>query len=271
MNNTRMALLQDFVAKYEDNIRAGFDRRWSSITPEIYNRRMHECIGGLLSRQASLTIGLARSPESWTVHVAPLFLRCMIDAYITLAWILDEPAERSEKYIKYGLGQEKLCIEHLQEGLREDPDLYEGTLVEKTIEIRKSWLNSQLAEWGTEVNVGSMSGISTRQMAIDIGRESIYKHAYVPFSGAVHNMWQHVGNFNVEPCNNPLHKWHLVPKIKDFMWEPDFMYRSSKYMSITFEKFDEKMEVTCDIALPEEFFVSHPLFYMGEVDEEEVN
>ena len=267
MSKEQMALLRDFVKKYEDNVHAGFDGRWSSITPGIYNRRMHECIGGLLSRQATLTIGMARAPETWTVHIAPLILRCMIDAYITLAWILDEPIERSEKYVKYGLGQEKLYIEYLREGLQEDPDFYEGTLLAETIEIRKSWLNSQLAEWATEVNVGSMSGISARQMAMDIGRESIYKHAYVPFSGAVHNMWQHVGNFNVEPCKNPLHKWHLVPKVRDFFPEPDFMYRSAKYMSISFEKFDEKMEAACDVILPQEFFERHPLFNADDEDE----
>ena len=265
MTETRRALLDDFVLTYEKNVRAGFDARWSSITPEIYNRRVHECTGGLLSRQATLTISMARSPASWNVHVAPLILRSMVDAYITLAWILDKPTERSEMYVKYGLGQEKLIIEHLEDALRGGED-FGDDIVERMIEIRKAWLNSQQAEWATEVNVGPWADISTRKMAGDIGRESIYKHAYVPFSGAVHNMWQHVGSYNVEPCINPLHKGHLVPRVRGFEVEPDFMYRSAKYMSISFEIFDDKMQVECATTLPRDFFVEHPLFVGDQED-----
>ena len=128
------------------------------------------------------------------------------------------------------------------------------------IEVRKSWLNAQLADWATEVNVGSWSGMSAREMAQEIGRESIYKHAYVPFSGAAHNMWQHVGIYNVEPCSNPLHKWHVVPKIRRAPVHPDFMYRSTKYISITYELFDEKMGIRSDVPLPDQYFVEHELF-----------
>ena len=30
-------------------------------------------------------------------HIAPLILRCMTDAHITLAWILNDPQERAKK------------------------------------------------------------------------------------------------------------------------------------------------------------------------------
>ena len=253
-------LLNDFVVKYPDIVRAGFDGRWSLITPEIYNNHVHECIGGLLSRQATLTIEMAMAPSTWNGHVAPLFLRCMVDGYITLAWILDDPQERSEKYIKHGLGQEKLYIEYLEEALQKEPDSYDAENVREMIKIRKSWLNAQLAEWAIEVNVGSWSGKSTREMAQEIGGESIYKHAYVPFSGPAHNMWQHVGVYNVEPCQNPLHKNHLVPKIRSVPLAPDFMYRSAKYVSQSYELFDEKMGIQCDVVLPEDFLLEHPLF-----------
>lgn len=260
MAENQKAGLSDFVKGYTENVRAGFEGRWSLITPEIYKNYIHECIGGLLSRQATLTIEMAMAPSTWNGHIAPLFLRCMIDGYITLAWILDNPDERSEKYIKYGLGQEKLYIEYMEQARQEEPDSYDAETIQEMIDIRKSWLNGQLAEWATEVNVGSWSGMSTRDMAIEIGRESIYKYAYVPFSGPAHNMWQHVGIYNVEPCTNPLHKWHLVPKIRDSSLHPDFMYRSAKYISMSYELFDEKMGTKCNVLLPEEFFIEHPMF-----------
>ena len=253
-------LLNDFISQYVKIVHSGFEKRWSQVKPEIYQKHVHECIGALLSRQATLTIEMAKSPSTWNGHVAPLFLRCMVDAYITFAWIMESRIDRSEKYINYGLGQEKLYIEYMEEALREDPESYDDESIREMIETRKTWLNSQLAEWATEVNVGSWSGISTRDMAKEIGRESIYKYAYVPFSGPAHNMWQHIGIYNVEPCKNPLHKWHVVPKIRHADIHPDFMYRSAKYISMTFELFDEKMDITCDVPLPDDFFSEHPLF-----------
>ena len=252
--------LREFIDGYCANVRAGLDDRWASITPDIYERHTHDAIGGLLSRQATLAIEFCRAVSSWNAHVAPLFLRCMVDAHITLAWILDEPAERSKKYIYYGLGQEKLFIEYMEEALREGASEYDAEHLREMVKVRKSWLNSQLAEWATEVNVGAWSGLSTREMAQQIKRESIYKFAYVPFSGAAHNMWQHVGIFNVQPCSNPLHKSHRVPRLEDFAPEPDFLYRSAKYVSLSYKVFDEKCNVTSEAKLPVDFFIDHPLF-----------
>lgn len=252
--------ISDFVQGYKDIVVRGFDDRWRKVRQEIYDKHISETIGALLSRQATLSIEMATAPTTWNGHVAPLFLRCMIDAYITFAWILVDPKERSRRYIEYGLGQEKLFIEFLEEALEEEPNTYDSESIKEMIEARKHWLNGQLAEWATEVNVGSWSGMSSREMAREIGRESIYKHAYVPFSGAAHNMWQHVGIYNVEPCSNPLHKWHVVPKIRRAPVHPDFMYRSAKYVSMTYELFDEKMRIDCDIPLPDQYLVEHELF-----------
>lgn len=163
-----------FIEGYVQNVLDGFESRWSKVDLEIYEKHVHEATGGLLSRQAVLAIELAKAPSIWNGHTAPLILRCMTDAYITFAWILDDLNARSEQYIHYGLGQEKLFVEYLEEGLVEDPDSYDAEAMQKMIEDRKAWLNSQLAEW-TEVNVGSWSGLSTRKMAKEIGRELIYK------------------------------------------------------------------------------------------------
>jgi hypothetical protein len=252
--------LWQFVDDYCANVREGLDDRWASITPDIYARHAHEAIGGLLARQATLAIEFARAVSTWNVNTAPLFLRCMVDAYITLAWILGDPAERGKKYVYYGLGQEKLFIEYLEEAVREDAGDYDAEHMRQMIEVRKSWLNEQLAEWATEVNVGAWAGIGTREMAQQIGRESIYKFAYVPFSGAAHNMWQHVGMVNVEPCTNPLHKGHRVPRIRDFKPEPDFLYRSAKYVSLSYQVFDEKCNVSSGVKLPVDFFLDHAFF-----------
>jgi hypothetical protein len=225
---------------------------------------MHEAIGGLLARQATLSIEMAKSPSMWNGHIAPLVLRCMVDAHINLAWILNDPKARTEKYIRYGLGQEKLYIEYLEEGLGDDSE--EDKAIREMVKVRKSWLNSQLAEWATEVNVGSWSDMNTREMAKDIGRESLYRFSYVPFSGPTHNMWQHVGIYNMKPCANPMHKNHVVPSIREVPLDPDFMYRSSKYVSLTYELFDSKMNVKSDVTLPIDFFLEHRFFARKRAD-----
>ena len=227
--------LREFISGFCDNVTQSFNERWSKITSDLFDKHVHEAIGGLLARQATLAIELAKSPMMWNGNAAPLILRCMTDAYITLAWILEDPIDRAKKYIEYGLGQEKLFIEY-----------------------RKAWLNSQLAEWATDVNVGSWSGMSTREMAKAIGRESIYKFAYVPFSGPTHNMWQHVGVYNVQPCTNPLHNGHLVPTIRAAPNDPEFLYLAAKYVSQSFEIFDEKLGVHVERVLPIKYFLEHP-------------
>lgn len=255
-NDGMIAFIDEYIATVEE----GFTNRWSQVTPSIYANHVHQCIGGLMARQATLSIEFAKMPSAWNGHVAPLFLRCMVDAFITLAWILEEPDDRSAKYVEYGLGQEKLFIEYLSEAASVSEDKHERALLERTVEMRRGWLEAQRAKWATEVNVGSWSGMSTREMAKAIDRESIYKYAYVPFSGAAHNMWQHVGVYNMKACTNPLHKCHLVPSIMPAPVDVDYLYRSAKYVALTYELVDSKLNTSSDIPFPDNFILNHRFF-----------
>jgi len=182
----------------------------------------------------------------WNGHIAPLILRCMIDAHITLAWILKEPIERAKRYILYGLGQEKLYIEHLKSGKAPEDD----PIIDKVIEMREDWLNSQRHEFLTEVDVGSWSGMTTRDMAEEADCKSLYNHAYLPFSGVVHNMWQHVAIYNLKACRNPLHRYHKVPTIAEAPLDLDFVYRSAKYVSRSYKAVDEKFGLSYTTPYP---------------------
>lgn len=247
-----------FIRDYCENVEQGFSSRWSQLTPEIYRKEIHETIGGLAARQATLSIELARAPSIWNGHVAPLILRCMTDAHITLAWILESPVDRSREYVLYGLGQEKLFIEYLEQDLQSYPSDEQDEDIIHMIEVRRAWLNAQRRDWATEVNVGSWSGKNAREMAQEAGCESMYRFAYVPFSGPVHNMWQHVGVHNLVPCTNPLHKWHQIPTIRRLPIHPDFLYRAAKYVSRTYELLDDKLSLHSEITLPVDFFENHP-------------
>ncbi len=243
--------VMDAMQAYAHNVREGVDERWEKLPLELFNSETYETIGGLLMRQATLSIELALTPSMWTGHIAPLVLRCMTDCHITLAWILKDPPERAKKYILYGLGQEKLQIEHLKADA--DP---EDERVQAMIEMKESWLGSQRRDFLTEVNVGNWAGLNTRKMAKEADCEGLYKFAYTPFSGVAHNMWQHVSMYNLKMCANPLHKYHRVPTIHDVPPDPDFVYRSAKYLNLSYHAVDKKYSLTCDTALPLDFWLN---------------
>ncbi|MDZ7724842.1 MAG: DUF5677 domain-containing protein [candidate division KSB1 bacterium] len=255
MTDDQESPLDEFIGSYCSNVVEGLESRWNAHTLEIYKNEISEAIWGLTSRQATLGLEMARNPGIWNPHVAPIILRAMIDVHITLAWIINDPEDRSRDYIRFGLGQGKLYLEYLQNEADQIPEGELDQPLEDIIEMRKSWLNSQLMEWAIEVNVGSWSGKSTREMAQESGCESLYKFAYVPFSGPAHSMWQHVGIYNVAPCQNPLHKNHRMPVLTDF----DFLYRSAKYESRTYELLSDKLQLNVAVPLPVDFFFeNHP-------------
>ena len=146
-------------------------------------------VGALLARQVTLARQMAVSPQIWNDHIAPIILRAMADVYISLVWILKDPVDRSRKFVLYGLGQAKLELEHhkVQIGDRK------LTPEEKMwIEASEAWINSQRFTFLTEVNVGSWSGIPTRQMAEEADCIDFYNYVYNPFSACTNSMWHHV-------------------------------------------------------------------------------
>src|SRR3989304_6565244 len=97
---------------YSNAIEDELKERWQNWKLDLSENEVHEGVGGLMARQVSLARQFASWPASWNAHIAPLILRAMVDVYISLAWILRDPIARSRKYILYGLGQEKLTLEH---------------------------------------------------------------------------------------------------------------------------------------------------------------
>jgi hypothetical protein len=140
------------IDKFTLHITGLLQKRWEAWAPKHEERDMAEVIGALLSRQVTLTSELARNLGIWNDHMAPLVLRSMVEALITVAWILGNPPERAKQFILYGLGQEKLLFEHQKAKLAErgiDPSSDPAT------QERERWLNSQRYIDLIEVNVGN--------------------------------------------------------------------------------------------------------------------
>ena len=243
----QMDELRALVGSYEDFLESSFRDLWKRVPIDPANLEAYSVIGGLLSRQVTLSIQLARSPAAWNGHAAPLFLRAQTDLHITLAWILGDLVGRSRQYVLHGLGEEKLIIEQYKQEISDNPDSEMKLQMGQMIEAKLAWLSSQRHEWMVEVNLGHWAHLDTRSMAIEAGCEGLYKFAYKPFSQAAHSMWPHISIYNCRQCESPLHRYHLIPELIEVGGDPDYLYRSCKYVDRSFEAIGSKF----GIALPE--------------------
>ena len=246
------AALSDFLRGYIDNVLHGLSyRAESKPIHSWYNGEVSSVLNGLLGRQATLSVKLAQSPTNWDGHIAPLVLRSMIDCHISFEWILRDPKQRAQEYIGYALGQAKLSLAHLEEEMERRPDDKQLSLL---VDSKREWIAYHRLIEFVEINLGSWSGSSVRAMAKEIEDEDFYKYSFTPFSSCVHNTWDHTHIYNTTRCNNPLHKYHHIPAMIDVGIDPDYLYRSAKYVSMTFKAFDKACGLSDGPMLPNQYF-----------------
>src|SRR5713101_2030176 len=190
--------IRALIGAIEARIRKELRTRCEAYKPSFREPEVFNVVTALLARQATLAIELASAPQVWNGHSAPLFLRAMTDVHITLSWILLDPTTRARQYIDHGLGQAVLGLEHRKKEMEHVTDDSKEKL-EKIIAAEESWINAQ--KWGflVDVNVGSWSGKTTRQMAEEAGILDFYNYVYTPFSQCAHSTWHHVGRYNSCP------------------------------------------------------------------------
>ena len=229
------ALFWQAIHAFVDHLAAQVHGRWAVWAQGHEKRHVHEVVGGLLARQASLAGEFALNPPTWNAHSGPLVLRSMVENCITIAWILKSPDERARQFIAYGLGQENLLLEQARASLREtgaDPDK------DPEIEEWEQWINGQRYTFLTEVNVGNW-GSSLREMAEEAGLIELHRNDYTRWSGTTHSMWHHLVRFNIQYCTNPLHGYHRVPTIPRLAPDAELLQRAAEYADIAIRSFDE--------------------------------
>ena len=100
--------IEQIIRTFIEQSRIELKERWEKWTIDLAKNEVHEVVGALLARQVTLARQMAECPPIWNGHIAPLILRAMTDVYISLAWVLNDPVDRSRKFVVYGLGQAKL-------------------------------------------------------------------------------------------------------------------------------------------------------------------
>jgi hypothetical protein len=227
-------LLSEYARRVTADVRVRLDS-WP-LDPERNN--VHEVVGGLLSRQLQLATTLVLSPPIWTPDIAPLVLRSMVDLHVTLSWIFLAPAARSEQFIRYGLGQVKLSMEHLKSMLKVAGEETESN---PAVKAMQQWIDGQRFHFLTEVNVGNWAETDLRSMATECECELLYKRDFQMWSACTHNMWHHLYEHNLVPCKNPLHSGgHRVARLS-FSRRSELQYPgyAVDYLDLTLQSFDK--------------------------------
>lgn len=241
------------ICTYLKRVREGLDERWQKLPKDAFESEVTEAIAALMARQMSVARRIARNPGVWDWHIGPILLRTLVDTHITLAWILADPLSRSRKFISFGLGQEKLQIEHLRAVNAENND----EDIASVIEARQEWVTAQRYMFLLEVDVGAWSGMSTRDMAEEVGLQSLYNFAYAPWSSCTHSMWNHVGKFNLRFDGNPLHRYLKAPFDPEFDPQIDVLINSAKYLELSFDAIDQHFGLKCDTVGPYAYWMQH--------------
>ena len=251
-----------FITEYRDIAKKELKSRWTNWSISFENYEIYQVIGALLGRQVTLATQMGSAPTIWNSHIAPILHRTMADTFITFAWILNDPSDRARKYISYGLGQNKLILEH-RKAKHKNGDVED----QKINDAYEKWANMQRFTFLTDVDIGSWSGITTRKMAEEADCLDFYNYVYITFSPATHSMWNHVGRFNVAPCKNPLHKYHLVPCDPDLPNDIFNFYLSAKYLEKTFALFDRKFNQSIEFKSAYSYFCEFIAQQVEDVDE----
>ncbi len=235
--------LNSLVKYYIQELRSQIPKRWNSLIIDLAKKEVYEVLFGQLARQVTLCLQFVKNPNCWTFDLAPVILRCMADNYINFAWIAKDVDDRSKKFILYGLGQEKLSFEH-----RKDQIIKDGGDPNKDplVKYNEAWLNSQRYTFLTEVNIGSWSGISIRQMAEEADCIDFYNYVYTPFSSVAHNMWGHLTRYNLVVSDNPLHKNLKIPVINESFIDIYNIKLAAMYLDKMIRLFDGVFKIKLD-------------------------
>lgn len=229
----------NFLDQYINDVAEAVSFRNGPEVPiDTYYPHVPSVLAGLLARQATLTTRLAQCPPLWDGHSAPLHLRPMVECLVTFRWIIIDPVNRANEYVCYGLGQAKLQLSKLQAELE---NMEEGPPKERALwaaRMQEAWILSQRLIQFVDVNLGSWTGSSIRQMCIETGDKDLYDWWFSVHSACAHNTWTHVSEWNTKLCRNPLHQEHRLSHIAAPTLTLEYVHQSAKFFSAFVEDFD---------------------------------
>lgn len=173
---------------------------------DLYLPERDEIVLGLFARLTRFYVLMTEDPNLWARDIAGVLLRCLTDTAITFVYLVKCGSdEEFERFKKYGEGQEKLLLLHLQDSYPNDKSL-EGRDIE-SISEEIGWLAPELMD----IELGHWNKKDTRKLAREAGMEKYYRLVHTPASSDIHGSWMSLKHSNLCHCNEPLHRFHRLP------------------------------------------------------------
>jgi len=180
---------------------------------DLTNTKRFEVLAGLLSRNAQWMMDMACDMGMLISPHYQIVIRCMVETLLRIKWYaLKASDEDFVRFQQFGLGQEKLFVEHLK--TEESRGLWNQEALEREIEVREGWINSQRLTSFLDVDLGGgPEGKDLRRLAEDIDVLRLHRLFFSPLSSAVHGHWNTIASVNMIPCANELHGLHYLPAV----------------------------------------------------------
>lgn len=117
------------------------------------------------------------------------------------------------QYQSYGWGKRKLQTKQLKQELGSGEgggsDFFR-TLIEELERKGPGEIGDQFQEVNLEA---TFSGIPLRAMADEVGELDRYNRLFQTSSGVGHGEWWALEDYALERCQNPLHRFHWIPRL----------------------------------------------------------
>lgn len=193
-------------------IQKKFDETAQRTDPDLYNSDRYEVLTGITLRMLRSLSVLIRYPALWTMEHGSSITRSLIESRIVLKWLIqqNDPALYA-RFKDYGRGRLKLLKLHLEE-YRDSLDNPSPDL-DRNIEYLNALVNQDIWEEFQDISIeGNFAGVDTRKMADQVGLLSEYRLLFAPASASVHGEWAALDQYVLTVCENPLHRWHRIPR-----------------------------------------------------------
>jgi hypothetical protein len=176
---------------------------------DLYNPLKDEILLALACRVYRLAIHVVSFIPNWTEDISEIYVRMVCESYFYYRWLKQKGKQEDfEKFYEYGLGQQKLRFEHLNQYFRSQ-GISEKEIKEHSYGFK--YLNSHKMPQFVPVNIGNPLGKNLRIIAEEADCRETYVMMYSPASSAVHGMYDSLDLFYSKRCINPFHCFHKIP------------------------------------------------------------
>lgn len=177
---------------------------------DLYEPARDEILLGLFARCIRLFVLMSGDANLWARDIAGIMLRCLADSAITFCYLASVGSPREfDQFRRYGEGQEKLLMLHLQDSYPDHESL-EG----RTAEAIGDELGSFAPEL-IQIELGNWAKQDIRKLASKAGLDRLYRLVYTPGSSDVHGSWLSLKHSNLRYCGESLHRFHRLPSYSE--------------------------------------------------------